>query len=128
LTNLLRETLIRSAPSRVVTVASQASRQAAGFDPLDALIDKTTLPRPWLLGDLRPDEIDEHHVFDGVGEATQGHGCHRNCLCPGFNVTGLGRELWLAAPLERLLTWLKVGNPERGAGIIVRLAESPLAS
>jgi hypothetical protein len=40
LTNLLRETLIRSAPSRVVTVASEASRQAAGFDPLAALIDK----------------------------------------------------------------------------------------
>ena len=40
-------------------------------------------------------------------------------------MTGLGRELWFAAPLERLLTWLKVGNPERGAGIIVSLASAP---
>jgi len=52
-------------------------------------------------------------------------GVTANCLCPGFNVTGLGRELRFAAPLERLLTWLKVGNPERGAGIIVRLASDP---
>jgi hypothetical protein len=40
-------------------------------------------------------------------------------------VTGLGRELWFAAPLERLLTSLKIGNPERGAGIIVRLVSDP---
>ena len=40
-------------------------------------------------------------------------------------MTGLGRELWFAAPLERLLTSLKIGNPERGAGIIVRLASDP---
>jgi hypothetical protein len=40
-------------------------------------------------------------------------------------VTGLGRELSFAAPLERLLTWLKIGNPERGAGIIVGLASDP---
>ena len=33
LTNILRETLVRSAPSRIVTVASEASRRGAGFDP-----------------------------------------------------------------------------------------------
>src|SRR5260370_38652812 len=54
-----------------------------------------------------------------------GTGVAVSCLCPGFNVTGLGRELWFAAPLERLLTRLKIGNPERGAGIIVRLASDP---
>jgi NAD(P)-dependent dehydrogenase (short-subunit alcohol dehydrogenase family) len=54
-----------------------------------------------------------------------GTGVAVNCLCPGFNVTGLGRELWFAAPLEKLLTWFKIGNPERGAGIIVRLAGDP---
>jgi NAD(P)-dependent dehydrogenase (short-subunit alcohol dehydrogenase family) len=54
-----------------------------------------------------------------------GTGVAVNCLSPGFNVTGIGRELWFAAPLERLLTWLKIGNPARGAGIIVRLASDP---
>jgi NAD(P)-dependent dehydrogenase (short-subunit alcohol dehydrogenase family) len=44
LTNILRDTVIRSAPSRIVTVASQASRWAAGFDPVAGLID-TRSPR-----------------------------------------------------------------------------------
>src|SRR6202047_4063672 len=35
-TNILLETVVRSAPSRIVTVASEASRQGAGFDPLAA--------------------------------------------------------------------------------------------
>lgn len=44
------------------------------------------------------------------------------CLDPGFNVTGLGRELSIAPMLERILTRLKIGDPRRGADIIVRLA------
>ena len=45
-----------------------------------------------------------------------------NSVDPGFNVTGLGRELPFAATLERVLRILRVGAPERGAGIISRLA------
>jgi NAD(P)-dependent dehydrogenase (short-subunit alcohol dehydrogenase family) len=48
-----------------------------------------------------------------------------NALCPGFNVTGLGRELWFAGILGRLLTFAGVDDPRRGAGIIVRLATDP---
>jgi NAD(P)-dependent dehydrogenase (short-subunit alcohol dehydrogenase family) len=48
-----------------------------------------------------------------------------NCCCPGFNVTGLGRELPFAGVLARVLTRLKIGDPRRGAGIIVRLATDP---
>jgi NAD(P)-dependent dehydrogenase (short-subunit alcohol dehydrogenase family) len=122
LTNLLCETLIRSAPSRIVTVASEASRQAAGFDPLAALIDK----RPFsfrgssaIYGQTKLMSI----MFSmELAKRLKDTGVTSSCLCPGFNVTGLGRELWFAAPLERLLTLLKIGNPERGAGIIVRLA------
>jgi len=125
LTNVLRETVIRSAPSRIVTVASQASRQAAGFDPLVALTDK----RPFsargssvIYGQTKLMNI----MFSmELARRLTGTGVVVNCLCPGFNVTGLGRELWFAAPLDRLLTWLKIGNPERGASIIVRLASDP---
>ncbi|HEY5753901.1 MAG TPA: SDR family NAD(P)-dependent oxidoreductase [Chthoniobacterales bacterium] len=125
LTNILRETVIRSAPSRIVTVASEASGQAAGFDPLAALTDK------------RPFSARSSSVIYGrtklmnimfsmkLASELAGTGVAVNCLCPGFNVTGLGRELWFAAPLERLLTRLKIGNPERGASIIVRLASDP---
>jgi len=54
-----------------------------------------------------------------------GTGVSANALCPGFNVTGLGRELRFAAPLERLLRLLRIGDPAKGAGIIVRLAMDP---
>jgi NAD(P)-dependent dehydrogenase (short-subunit alcohol dehydrogenase family) len=125
LTNILRQTMIRSAPSRIVTVASEASRRAAGFDPLAALIDQ------------RPFSASGSSVIYGqtklmnimfsmeLARGLTGTGVAVNCLCPGFNVTGLGRELWFAAPLERLLSWLRIGKPERGAGIIVRLASDP---
>jgi NAD(P)-dependent dehydrogenase (short-subunit alcohol dehydrogenase family) len=125
LTNILRETVIRPAPSRIVTVASEASRQAAGFDPLAALIDKrpfTALGSSAIYGQTKLMNI----MFSmELARALARTGVAVNCLCPGFNVTGLGRELSFAAPLERLLTWLRIGNPERGARIIVRLASDP---
>jgi NAD(P)-dependent dehydrogenase (short-subunit alcohol dehydrogenase family) len=125
LTNILRETLIRSAPSRIVTVASEASRQATGFDARAALIDK----RPFSTRDSSAiySQTKLMNIMFSVELARRLRetGVTANCLCPGFNVTGLGRELWFAAPLERLLTWLKIGNPERGASIIVRLASDP---
>jgi NAD(P)-dependent dehydrogenase (short-subunit alcohol dehydrogenase family) len=125
LTNILRDTLVRSAPSRIVTVASEASRQGAGFDPLAALTDKRPFTargssaiygRTKLMNIMFSQELSRQLKRTGVAV---------NCLCPGFNVTGLGRELWFAAPLQRLLAWLKIGNPERGASIIVRLASDP---
>ena len=125
LTSILRETMIRSAPSRIVTVASQASRQAAGFDPLAALIDKRPFSARGSSAIYGRTKLMNIMFSMELARRLKGPGVAVNCLCPGFNVTGLGRELWFAAPLERLLTWLKIGNPERGAGIIVRLANDP---
>jgi NAD(P)-dependent dehydrogenase (short-subunit alcohol dehydrogenase family) len=125
LTNILRGTVVRSAPSRIVTVASEASRQGAGFDPLAALIDKrsfTARGSSAIYGQTKLMDImfslELSHQLTGTGVAV-------NCLCPGFNATGLGRELWFAVPLGRLLAGLKIGDPERGASIIVRLARDP---
>lgn len=125
LTNVLREALVRSAPSRIITVASEASRRAAGFDPLDALVDThpfTARGSSKIYGQTKMMNI----MFSlELARQLSGTGVAVNCLCPGFNVTGLGRELWFATPLERLLKWLKIGDPARGAGIIVRLASDP---
>jgi NAD(P)-dependent dehydrogenase (short-subunit alcohol dehydrogenase family) len=116
LTDILRDTLVRSAPSRIVTVASEASRQGAGFDPVVALGSQATYGQTKLMNIMFSLELSRQ--LSGTGVAV-------NCLCPGFNVTGLGRELWFAAPLEWLLTLLRVGDPERSADIIVRLASDP---
>jgi len=55
-----------------------------------------------------------------------GTGVTANVLDPGFNVTGLGRELGFAAPLEKILTRLHIGDPRRGADLIVKLATDPV--
>jgi NAD(P)-dependent dehydrogenase (short-subunit alcohol dehydrogenase family) len=125
LTNILRETLIRSAPSRIVTVASESQRQAAGFDPLAALVDQRPFSARGSSAAYGQTKLMNIMFSMELARGLTGTGVAVNCLCPGFNVTGLGRELWFATPLERLLTWLKIGNPERGAGIIVRLASDP---
>jgi NAD(P)-dependent dehydrogenase (short-subunit alcohol dehydrogenase family) len=125
LTDILRETVIRSAPSRIVTVASEASRQAAGFDPLAALIDTSPFSARGSLAVYGQTKLMNIMFSMELACGLAGTGVAVNCLSPGFNVTGIGRELWFAAPLERLLTWLKIGNPARGAGIIVRLASDP---
>src|SRR5882757_2026179 len=121
-TNILLETVVRSAPSRIVTVASEASRQGADFDPLAALVDKREFSARGSSVIYGQTKLLNIMFSMELARRLTGTGVAVNCLCPGFNVTGLGRELWFAAPLERLLTWLEVGNPERGAGIIVRLA------
>jgi hypothetical protein len=54
-----------------------------------------------------------------------GTGVTANCCNPGFNATGLGRELPFAGILEKILKTLRIGDPLRGAGIIVRLATDP---
>jgi NAD(P)-dependent dehydrogenase (short-subunit alcohol dehydrogenase family) len=122
LTSILRDALIRSAPSRIVTVASQASRQAAGFDPLAALIDTRSFSARGSSAIYGHTKLMDIMFSMELAKRLKNTGVTANCLCPGFNVTGLGRELRFAARLERLLTWLKVGNPERGAAIIVHLA------
>src|SRR6202011_2695383 len=125
LTNILLETVVRSAPSRIVTVASEASRQGAGFDPLAALIDNHPFSARGSSAIYGRTKLMNIMFSMELARGLSGTGVAVNCLCPGFNVTGLGRELWFAAPLERLLTWLKIGNPERGADIIVRLTSDP---
>lgn len=125
LTNILRGTLLASAPSRVVTVASEASRQGAGFDPIAALVDISPFTARSSSAVYGRTKLMNIMFSQELSRQLSGTGVVANCLCPGFNVTGLGRELWFAAPLERLLTSLGIGDPERGAGIIVRLASDP---
>lgn len=48
-----------------------------------------------------------------------------NCLDPGFNTTGLGRELRFAGTLEKIPTQLRIGHPTRGSGLIIALATDP---
>ena len=124
LTAILRRRLVASAPSRIVTVASEASRHANGVDPGRDLRHHF-VHASRLFGNLWPDQADEHHVLDGVGAQACTNGRRDLCLDPGFNVTGLGRELPFAAPLERLLNSSALETLIVGRGSSVRLATDP---
>lgn len=122
LTAFLRPSLLAAAPSRVVTVASEASRRSLGLDirrdltdrrPFSRLGSSVVYGKTKLMNIMFSAELARMLVSTSVVA---------NSLDPGFNVTGLGRELPFAAALERTLRLLGVGAPERGADIMVRLA------
>lgn len=125
LTGILRETLIRSGSARIITVGSEASRQSGGLDIERDLFDVapfTVRRSSKIYGFTKLLDI----MFSlELARQLEGTGVTVNCLCPGFNVTGLGRELSFARPLAWALKWLGVGNPKNGAGIIARLATDP---
>ncbi|MDB5768124.1 MAG: short-chain dehydrogenase/reductase [Collimonas fungivorans] len=125
LTNILREKLASSAPSRIVTVASEASRRSGDLDPLRDICNTAAFTR---LGSSRiygQTKLMNIMFSMELARQLEGSGVTANCLCPGFNVTGLGRELGFAAVLQGILKALNIGNPQHGAGIIVRLASDP---
>ncbi|HWX66598.1 MAG TPA: SDR family NAD(P)-dependent oxidoreductase [Rhodanobacter sp.] len=129
LTHFLRPALITAVgahgEARVVTVASEASRRhgklalpadLTDISPFTALGSSLLYGKSKLLDILFSQEL---------ARRLEGTRVTANALCPGFNVTGLGRELRFAAPLERMLRALRIGDPAKGAGIMVHLAIDP---
>ncbi|WP_020416424.1 hypothetical protein [Amycolatopsis sp. ATCC 39116] len=125
LTNLLRERIT----GRVVTVASEAARHAPSVDPARDLA---------FTGEYTRRESSVHYgrtklmaiVFSQeLARRLAGTGGSAVCCDPGFDTTGLGRELPFAGLLEKTLRGLRIGGPRRAAGIITRLAtDDTLAS
>jgi NAD(P)-dependent dehydrogenase (short-subunit alcohol dehydrogenase family) len=125
LTQALKDVLIRSAPSRVVNVASEASKRHGVLTLPDDLTDTTpftTLGSSPIYGKTKLLDI---MFSQQLARELAGTNVTVNALCPGFNVTGLGRELWFAGILESILNFIGVGDPRHGAGIIVHLAVAP---
>lgn len=122
LTQTLLKALVGSAPSRIVTVASEASRQAGAFDmdrDLLATSDFSVRGSSRIYGLTKLLDI----MFSlELARRLSGTSVAVNCLCPGFNVTSLGRELSFSGWLSPILKSLGIGNPARGAEIICRLA------
>ncbi|SES30672.1 SDR family NAD(P)-dependent oxidoreductase [Lentzea albida] len=116
LTNALRDKLVASAPARVVIVASEAARQVREFDPATALASAAHYGRTKLMNVMFSQEL---------ARRLEGTGVTANCCDPGFNTTGLGRELPFVGLLEKVLHALRIGDPARGASIITRLATDP---
>ena len=125
LADVLRDKLTHSAPARIVTVASRASRQAREIKPLRDLTDVADFTRREPERLYAMTKLMDIMFTQELGRQLEGTGVGVTCCCPGFNTTGLGRELPFAGVLAGILTRLKIGDPRRGAGIIVRLATDP---
>jgi NAD(P)-dependent dehydrogenase (short-subunit alcohol dehydrogenase family) len=125
LTDILRSSLLRSSPSRIITVASEASRRSGGITLPYDLVNTAPFTR---LGSSRiyaKTKLMNIMFSKELARQLLGTGVAVHCLDPGFNITGLGRELGFAGVLSKILSYLCIGDPRRGAGIIVRLATDP---
>lgn len=122
LTNSLRDKLVASAPARVVTVASEAARHAGDVDPARDLTFTGDYTRRASATHYGRSKLMDIMFSQELARRLAGTGVTANCCDPGFNATGLGRELPFAGVLEKVLRGLHVGDPARGAAIITRLA------
>ncbi|MFP4975463.1 SDR family NAD(P)-dependent oxidoreductase [Paenibacillus sp. CN-4] len=126
LTHILRPSLQKAKQAGVINVASEASRRHGGLKLPDDLTETSPFTargsslvygKTKLLNIMFTAEFSRRWSQAGI---------RANALNPGFNVTGLGRELGFASVLERLLTAFRIGDPRRGAEIITRLIVDPV--
>jgi NAD(P)-dependent dehydrogenase (short-subunit alcohol dehydrogenase family) len=125
LTNTLRDKLVASAPARVVSVASEGARWAGSIDPAHDLTVTADYTRREAMTLYFRSKLMDIMFTEELGRRLSGTGVTATCCDPGFNTTGLGRDLPFAGVLERILHAMRIGDPRRGAGIIVRLATDP---
>ncbi|NYE95910.1 NAD(P)-dependent dehydrogenase (short-subunit alcohol dehydrogenase family) [Psychromicrobium silvestre] len=125
LTNALRDKLLASAPARIVTVASRASLQVRHFDPMIDLTETANFTRRESGPLYGRSKLLDVMFTQELGRQLAGTGVAVTCCCPGFNATGLGRELPFSGFLEKALSRLNIGNPQHGADTIVKLAVDP---
>jgi NAD(P)-dependent dehydrogenase (short-subunit alcohol dehydrogenase family) len=120
LTHELRESLIASAPARVVNTASRAHvGHSLDFDDLQLARGysfRTAYGRSKLANILFTREL---------ARRLAGAGVTANCIHPGFVATGLGQRTGGIFGRVVRFAMLFAGPPERGAQTIVHLASSP---
>ncbi|GAB2828876.1 SDR family NAD(P)-dependent oxidoreductase [Actinocorallia aurea] len=125
LTRELLPALRRAPAARIVTVASQASRRHGGLRLPDDLTETVPFTARGSSAHYGKTKLLDIMFTRELARRLDGTGVTATCLDPGFNTTGLGRELRFAGPLEKALTRLRIGDPARGAGLIVALAADP---
>jgi NAD(P)-dependent dehydrogenase (short-subunit alcohol dehydrogenase family) len=125
LTRELLPALTRTPGARIVNVASEASRRHGTLALPEDLTDTTPFTARGSSVVYGKTKLLDIMFTRELARRIEDTGVTANCLDPGFNVTGLGRELRFAALLQRALRLLRIGDPARGAGLIVRLATGP---
>jgi len=121
LTQVLQKNLERSKQGRVVNVASEASRN----DGVLTLPDELRCTKPYRTREssVRYGRSKLLILMFSLTLTTRlkNQNMAVVALCPGFNVTGLGRDLSFSKLLAKILNFFNIGNPQKGADLIVHL-------
>ncbi|WP_299529204.1 SDR family NAD(P)-dependent oxidoreductase [uncultured Streptomyces sp.] len=125
LTRALTAKLGSCAPARIVNVASEASGRARTIAPAEDLRRTDPYNRRESMPLYGRTKLMTIMWTQELARRLDPHKVTVNCCDPGFNATGLGRDLPGSDVLRRVLNTLGIGDPRRGAGIIVRLATDP---
>ncbi|QRN95859.1 SDR family NAD(P)-dependent oxidoreductase [Archangium violaceum] len=125
LTDLLRDKLIASAPSRVVNVASDAHRQVRTLEPERHLRSTEDFSMAESFELYARTKLMDILFTQELARRLAGTGVTANSCCPGLNASGLGRESKVFNGLAGLFSRLGILSPARGARILVRLASDP---
>ncbi|MBA2937227.1 SDR family NAD(P)-dependent oxidoreductase [Paenibacillus sp. CGMCC 1.16610] len=125
LTNSLLSSLQSAGASRVVNVASEASRRHGILKLPEDLTDTSPFSSRGSSLIYGKTKLLNIMFTSELSRRVSGTGISVNALNPGFNVTSLGRELWFAPTLERILKALQIGDPQRGTKIIIELVVDP---
>lgn len=125
LSHTLQQPLMKSGNARIVNVASEASRNHGKLKLPEDLINTSTFTSRGSSAIYGKTKLLDIMFTAELARQLTGTGVTVNALNPGFNVTGLGRELWFASMLERILNFLRIGDPRKGADIITRLVVEP---
>lgn len=121
LTNLLLDLVQKSAPSRIVSVASEAHRGATmNFDDLG--FEKGFS----VMGAYGRSKLGNVLFTGELAKRLAGKGVTVNCLHPGVVATGIwSKSPWYVRPLIQLVAKLFFISPRKGGETIVHLAASP---
>ena len=121
LTDLLLDTLKASAPSRVVSVASDAHRMASGIDWGDVEGKKSY--SAWRA--YSQSKLANVLFTRELARRLEGSGVTANCLHPGFVATNFAAGRGLTFRIFQVGAKLFAITPEEGAKTTVYLASSP---
>ncbi|WP_339279666.1 SDR family NAD(P)-dependent oxidoreductase [Paenibacillus sp. FSL H3-0329] len=125
LTHTLERSLRAAGNAKIINVASEASRRHGVLKLPEDLLNTASFTsrgsseiygKTKLLNIMFTSELARRWAETGISV---------HALNPGFNVTGLGRELWFSSMLKHLLNFSRIGDPRKGAEIIIRLMTDP---
>ncbi|MFE4711655.1 SDR family NAD(P)-dependent oxidoreductase [Paenibacillus sp. NPDC056722] len=125
LTHILKPSLQNAGKATVVNVASEASRNHGVLKLPEDLTDTAPFTARGSSPIYGKTKLMNIMFTIELARQCSDTSINVNALNPGFNVTGLGRELKFAAILERILKFFNIGNPQKGAEIITRLILDP---